>query len=234
MAGNGWVETVLRREPKIAVFDCDGTLWSGDAGAGFMGWSLENGLVPLRKADWLRDRYRAYEAGAVSEAAICGEMVQVYAGLPEMDLRSAAKTYVEQHVAPGIFPEMERLVGELRRTGAELWAVSSTCDWVVEAGVVKRFEIPVKRVLAAKARVEAGIVTDELLAVPTDEAKATALEQAGISRPDAVFGNSVHDLAMLRIARRAYPVNPSAALSSEAEARGWAVFYPTVLDYRPA
>ncbi len=26
---------------KLAVFDCDGTLWSGDAGAGFFEWELE-------------------------------------------------------------------------------------------------------------------------------------------------------------------------------------------------
>ncbi len=36
--------------------------------------------------------------------------------------------------------------------------------------------------------------------VPTDEGKAGALARAGLSRPDAVFGNSIHDLAMLEIA----------------------------------
>ena len=31
----------------------------------------------------------------------------------------------------------------------------------------------------------------------------------GVTAPDAVFGNSVHDAAMLAIARRAFPVNPT-------------------------
>jgi hypothetical protein len=36
---------VFECKPRVAVFDCDGTLWSGDAGYGFMAWSLEQGLV---------------------------------------------------------------------------------------------------------------------------------------------------------------------------------------------
>jgi hypothetical protein len=36
---------VLDCKSKVAVFDCDGTLWSGDSGSGFMVWSQEQGLV---------------------------------------------------------------------------------------------------------------------------------------------------------------------------------------------
>ena len=228
----GWVERVLACEPRLAVFDCDGTLWVPDSGAGFMHWSLEQGLVPLQRAERLRARYELYEAGQVGEAAICGEMVQVYAGLPVMELRRAAREYVDRFVLPEVFPEMERLAGALRQAGAEIWAVSSTCDWVVEAGVVKRFGIAPERVLAAKVRVAEGIATDELLAVPTDEAKRAALEEAGVSSPAAVFGNSVHDLAMLQMARHPWPVNPSAALLEKSEALGWEVFQPDTVKSR--
>ena len=208
------------------MFDCDGTLWSSDAGAHFMEWSLENGLVAPERADWLRNRYAAYHAGAVDELTICGEMVQVYAGLREDEVRAAAARFVEEHTLPGIFPALEELVRRLRRAGVELWAVSSTCNWVIEAAVVERFGIPKDRVLAARVAVHAGIVTNRLLAVPTDEGKAAALRAAGVARPDAAFGNSVHDLQMLEMARDPYAVNPSTALEAEAEARGWPVFWP--------
>ncbi len=221
-----WVKAVLAREPRTAVFDCDGTLWAPDSGAGFMAWSLNQGLVIENRAARLRERYRLYEAGQVSELAICGEMVQVYAGLPVAELRTAARTYVEDFVLPMVFPVMEELAAKLKQAGAQVWAVSSTCDWVVEAGVVERFGIPPERVLAAKVREEGGLATDVLLSVPTDEGKQAALEGAGIPAPDAVFGNSVHDLHMLCMARHPYPINPSAALLAEAEARGWAVFRP--------
>ncbi len=208
------------------MFDCDGTLWRPDSGAGFMRWSLAEGLVAPERAEWLRERYGRYEAGEVSEAAICGEMVQVYAGLGEQELRAAAARYVGEQVLPEVFPEMDRLVGALQADGVEIWAVSSTWNFVVEAGVGARFEIAPDRVLAAEARVVDGILTEELLAVPTGEAKAAALRAAGVPRPDAAFGNSVHDLAMLEMARWAYPVNASPALLAAADARGWDVFTP--------
>ncbi len=37
---------------------------------------------------------QGYLAGKVSEAEICGEMVQLYAGLREQELRQAAANYV--------------------------------------------------------------------------------------------------------------------------------------------
>ena len=77
---------VFEGKPKVAVFDCDGTLWGGDAGLGFMKWSLEQGLVSRSTSDWIDSRYRAYRAGQVSEVAMCGEMVQIYAGLREREL----------------------------------------------------------------------------------------------------------------------------------------------------
>jgi phosphoserine phosphatase len=62
--------------------------------------------------------------------------------------------------------------------------------------------------------------------VPTGEGKAVALKRAGLARPDAVFGNSIHDLAMLEIARCAFPVNPSPALLEAARRHGWGYFRP--------
>ncbi len=217
---------MLAAAPRVAVFDCDGTLWSGDSGFGFMHWSLDHGLVPEQAATVLRARYREYEAGRVDEAAICGEMVQVYAGLRETVMREAAARFFAEKIEPLIFPVMESLVAALRRAGTDIWAVSSTCDWVVDAGVRERFGIPPERVLAAKVRREGDIVTGELQAVPTDEAKAEALRAIGIARPDAAFGNSVHDLAMLTMARHPYPVNPSAELVAYANRAGWPVFRP--------
>jgi phosphoserine phosphatase len=62
--------------------------------------------------------------------------------------------------------------------------------------------------------------------VPTDEGKAATLKRVGLPHPDAVFGNSIHDLAMLEMARHAFPVNPSPALIEAAAGRGWGYFRP--------
>jgi len=161
----------------------------------------------------------------VSELAICGEMVQVYAGLREDEMRQAAKTFFRDKIEANIFPEMQRVVAALQQAGVDIWAVSSTCDWVIEEGV-KRFGIPANRVLAARVEVVDGIVTNRILDVPTDQGKVDSLVRAGISAPDAVFGNSVHDAAMLAIARRAFPVNPTPALVERSAAEGWPIYFP--------
>ena len=216
---------VLDAQPKVAVFDCDGTIWSGDSGSAFLVWSLEQGLVSRSTSDWIDTRYRAYLAGKVSEVEICGEIVQIYAGLREQELRRSAAEFVEQFVKPRIFPEINSLIATLGRAGVELWAVSSTNRWVVVEGV-RPLGIPEQRVLAVEARVVDGLITSQILSVPTDKGKAEALRQVGLPSPDAVFGNSIHDLAMLEIARCAFPVNPTPALLQAAARRGWGYFRP--------
>jgi phosphoserine phosphatase len=216
-------------KPKVAVFDCDGTLWSGDAGYGFMAWTLKKGLVSRSTSDWLDTRYRDYRAGNVSEAAMCGEMVQMYAGLREAELHAAAAKYVDKFVRQNIFAELIALVAKLKKAGVELWAVSSTNRWVIAEGL-RDFGIPAERILAAEVRVKDGMITSEIIDVPTDEAKAAALKRVGLPRPDAVFGNSIHDLAMLELARCAFPVNPSPALLEAAARKGWGYYRPRTAE----
>jgi phosphoserine phosphatase len=73
-----------------------------------------------------------------------------------------------------------------------------------------------------------GVATERLLDVPTDEGKVASLRRAGIAAPGCVFGNSVHDAAMLAIAGwgGAFPVNPTPDLLRRAAVEGWAVYFP--------
>lgn len=217
---------VMELQPRKVVFDCDGTLWKGDAGSGFMDWSIEQGLISRSAIDWMDSRYRGYRNGTVSELAICGEMVQLYSGLQEQEIRRASAEYFHNRIEPGIFPELRDLVAALQKSGAEIWAVSSTNNWVIEEGV-KQFGIPKERVLAACVQIRNGVITDELIDVPTDEGKAASLKRVGLPDPDAVFGNSIHDAAMLEIAKHAFPVNPTAALQEIAAEKGWPIYFPS-------
>lgn len=218
-------QSILASKPKVAVFDCDGTLWQGDTGSDFMIWTIETGLVSRETADWIDDRYRLYRKGELSEVAICGEMVQMYVGLAEIELRHAARTFFQQKFDQRIFPEMLSLAQQLQASGTELWAVSSTNSWVVEEGSA-RFGIPAEHVLAARVRVANQIITSELLDVPSGEGKAESLRRAGIAHPDVVFGNSVHDAAMLGIAAHAVAIHPSPELLTQARQMGWTVHMP--------
>ena len=222
---NQFVQQVLATHPAIAVFDCDGTLWSGDAGADFFYWELERGFVSPEVDKAIRLRYDGYLTGHVSELAICGEMIQINKGLPYAKLRAGAQEFFDSVVVPRIFPELQHLTRQLSTQGCEVWAVSSTNNWVVEVGAAA-FGIPAERVLAATLAVEDGLVTDRLLRVPTDELKQVAIEEVIGRRVDAVFGNSMHDFAMLERARDAYAVNPNRDLEVKATELGWNLYWP--------
>ncbi len=227
----GFHAAVHALAPTVAVFDCDGTLWSGDAGSGFMRWTIDRGLLSREAIAQLDTRYRGYLSGQVSELDICGEMVQIYHGLRDSEMRAAAAEYFAAHIEKNIFPEMLALVRALQLRGTEIWAVSSTCDWVVEEGM-RRFDIPPTRVLAARVAIVNDLVTRTLIDVPTDEAKVASLARVGVTHPDAVFGNSIHDAAMLAIARSqkgtggAFPVNPTPDLLQRSIQQHWPIYYP--------
>src|ERR1700687_3109831 len=55
-----FVQQVLATRPAIAVFDCDGTLWSGDAGADFFYWEMERGFVAPGVGQSVKHCYNEY------------------------------------------------------------------------------------------------------------------------------------------------------------------------------
>jgi phosphoserine phosphatase len=220
-----FVDFVLALKPRLAVFDCDGTLWSGDGGQDFFYWEIGQKLIPDEIARWAVRRYADYREGKVEERQMCGEMVTIHAGLRVADIEQAAEKFFTQLVEPRIFLEMQELTRGLHAVGCELWAVSSTNDWVIAAGV-RRFGIPRERVIAASVEVENGVATDRLIQVPTDEEKALCIREQIRRQPDVVFGNSMHDAAMLEIARQPLVINPNPDLEKLARQNGWKVHWP--------
>jgi phosphoserine phosphatase len=219
------VERILALKPRLAVFDCDGTLWSGDSGADFFYWEVDRNLLPPHVIDWALARYQTYLAGKVDEEVMCGEMVTINAGLEERVLVEEAEQFFAKVVAKRIFPEMLHLARALAASGCELWAVSSTNEWVVREGV-KRFGIPAENVLAASVHIVEGRATGHLHRVPSGPAKATAIHEA-VRRPvEICFGNSIHDAAMLEIAQHSIAVNPNADLEAIAAGKQWKIYWP--------
>ena len=226
-----FVESVLTLNPRVATFDCDGTLWSGDAGEGFFSWELDHGLVPDQIVLWARQRYADYKAGQVAEDVMCGEMVTMHCGLQEEVVQQTCDTYFAQAIAPNIFPEMRELVHRLRKSGCDVWAVSSSNQWIIRSGM-RSFGIPQNRILAAEVAVENGIITDRLIRVPSGPGKSEAIRSVLKSSPDHVpdcaFGNAIWDREMLAMSRHPFAINPNPDLKEIALANGWKVYQPDV------
>lgn len=219
------IESVLRLRPTLAVFDCDGTLWSGDAGERFFDWELKRGVFPPDLVSWARARYDDYKAGKVSEDDMCGEMVTMHKGLKEADVLGLAREFFAANFVRRIFPEMRQLIPELQNLGCDVWAVSSTNEWVIREAMM-HFGIAKEKILAASVEIENGLITDRLVRVPSGIWKPKAILEVIGRPPDAAFGNSRWDTEMLQIARYAVAVNPNPDLEEVARQRKWTIYWP--------
>jgi phosphoserine phosphatase len=229
---NQFLDSILRLDLRVAAFDCDGTLWSGDAGERFFDWELREGDIVSAALDRpMRERYAAYKRGEVDETTMCGEMVTMHQGISEEKLMAAADRFFDQFFVEQIFPEMRELVRRLQENSCEVWAVSSSNEWVIRAGM-KYFGIPESRVLAAKVELDAGKATDRLIRVPSGSGKPAALREVVKKEIDAAFGNSRWDTEMLAMAKHAIAVNPNPDLEATAREHGWQIYFPEGTDSR--
>ncbi len=220
-----FLDSVLRLELRVVAFDCDGTLWSGDAGERFFDWEIKQGVVSDEVAKAMRARYVEYKAGRVSEDDMCGEMVTMHKGITEAAMMKAAADFMT-HAFPGkIFAEMQELVSRLHESGCEIWAVSSSNEWVIRTGM-KAFGITEERILATTVELENGVITDRLVRIPSGAGKPKALREVVKKGIDAAFGNSRWDADMLAIAKYGFAVNPNPDLETAARQRGWTIYFP--------
>jgi HAD superfamily phosphoserine phosphatase-like hydrolase len=220
-----FLDSVVRLQPRVAAFDCDGTLWSGDAGVTFFDWEIETGVVPREVGANMRARYVEYQARRVSEEDMCGEMVTMHQGLTEATMMKTAEEFMTRSFPGHIFAEMQELVSRLHESGCEVWAVSSSNEWVIRAGM-KAFGIADDRILATKVEIEGGVITGRLVRVPSGPGKPAALREVAKKNVDAAFGNSRWDVDMLAAAQHAFAVNPNPDLESAARERGWTIYFP--------
>ncbi len=220
-----FIHSVLDLRPQFAVFDCDGTLWSGDAGERFFDWELKRGVLPSDVERWVRARYADYKAGKVTEDDMCGEMVTIHSGLAEAEVQRLAKEFFDENFVKQIFPELRHLVQRLQSQDCDVWVVSSTNEWVIQAAM-KHFGIDETKILAAAVEIKEGLVTNRLIRVPSGEGKPRAIREVVGRDPDAAFGNSRWDAAMLAIAQHSFAVNPNPDLEQVARERGWKIYWP--------
>jgi HAD superfamily phosphoserine phosphatase-like hydrolase len=211
---------------RVACLDADGTLWAEDVGEAFLRWLAEGRMLPpVDKSRGSDEVWAEYEARVHADrAAGYAWAVLNMAGLAEADVVRLCR----QHAAawPNYRPEMRALIRGMREAGAEVWIVSASNRWVVEA-VAPRIGVDPACTIAMATEVEDGRLTDRLVPPPICGAgKVEAiLDRIGCA-PGLAAGDGMGDFEMMQTAAFRFAVgrhDRSTELVRKSREIGWPV-----------
>ena len=195
--------TIIIKERKVAVFDCDGTLL---------------GQVPYYLADEaLYNFAKTHYAGKKDDLSkhkmeivdrllhgnntgieYVKERIDFLSGMTREEVEQIGEHCFHATYQQKIYPEMRELLANLKEYGFEIWILSASPELLYQQFVHQELGIPVDRILGVKSVVRNDTVTNTLvLPVPQDEGKAQALETFIKARPLFVAGNSRGDMEMM-------------------------------------
>jgi len=208
----------LRDEPRLALFDADGTLWDNDIADDCTLWMIATGRVQTA-AMWPEYR-RLFAADA---PAGCRYLLELYAGLRRADVLASVETYWREFMRLDYIAETVEVLAHLAGQGFRVWVVTGSPTDFLEP---LRRQLPVERIVGMDFEVDArGILTGRHAGISsTAEGKAEKVRSLWSGPVQLAAGNSLLDVAMLRLARDvAWAVHPHDDLLQLARAEGWEV-----------
>lgn len=212
----------------LIVFDADGTLWRDDIGEAFARWLIaEKKLVNPAVADVFAEYERLC---AIDKMVGYPYLVQIMAGIREQDLRTWAEAFAKDHVAKHAYQPQHTLIKDLQAKGADVWIVSASNQWIVEAGG-HHLGIPADKVVGIRLAVKDGVLTDQvILPVTYRPGKVEAIQKYIGKTPILVAGDSITDYEMMVISSDvALVIHPREGgsgpkqLKALAEQHGWPI-----------
>ena len=196
--------TIPMKTRKVAVFDCDGTLF---------------GQAPYYLADEALYDYakRNYEGKtdslSVAKMAVVDQLlhgdnvgvdfvqnrVRFLSGLTADEIQAIGNNMFHEKYQNKMYPEMKQLIANLENFGFEVWILSASPELLYQRFCAEQLGLPEDRILGVKSRVTDGnVVTDELVyPVSQDEGKADVVRTFIKADPLFVGGNSRSDLEMM-------------------------------------
>jgi phosphatidylglycerophosphatase C len=217
----------------VAAFDGDGTLWTGDVGEDLFHravherWLLPEALPALKSAaeahglssdgdanDVATRLFEAYLARRFPEKEICEVLTWCYAGHTYEEVEARARPVLASvGIRERLQPELEPVIGALRRAGVRTIVVSASPTFAVEPAAAL-WGFSDRDVAAACPRVVNGRITPEMGSpIPYAGGKVVrARELMGESGWLVAFGDNAFDIEMFQAARIGVAVRPKPAL----------------------
>jgi phosphoserine phosphatase len=195
--------TIVIKERKVAVFDCDGTLlgqvpyYLADEAL----YSFAKKQYANRKDEVSKGKMKIIDQllhGNNTGVQYVKQRINFLSGLTAEEVQRIGEDCFHEKYQQKIYPQMRELLANLTEYGFEIWVLSASPELLYQQFVHEQFGIPVNRILGVKSVVKNDTVTNNLvMPVPQDEGKAEAVQTFIKARPLFVAGNSRGDMEMM-------------------------------------
>lgn len=195
--------TIITGQRKVAVFDCDGTLFgqvpyylADEALYSFALKHYANKEDSLSKKKMFFVNRMLHENN--SDIQYEKDRINFIAGMPvEAVSKIGFDCYKEKYRAK-FYPQMMQLLADLKAYGFEIWVISASPEILYQGFVHEALAIPLSRIIGIRSVIHNDRVTNELvLPVPQNGGKADAIQTIIKARPLFAAGNSRGDMEMM-------------------------------------
>ena len=215
---------------RLALFDLDHTLLSGDSDVLWCEFLMQEGLLERstfgpRNAAMERD----YQAGTVSTEAFCSFYVSTLAGRTPQQWLPWRQRFLEREIIPRI-PDVAMQQVRTHHTAGDTVVLTTATNRLLTELTAKFLGI--EHLIATECEVDAhGVCTGRTQGVINmREGKVQRLEDwlalrgTRLADVESVsYSDSVNDVPLLSATGRAVAVDPDAKLAAVAAQRGWQV-----------
>jgi phosphoserine phosphatase len=195
--------TLVIRERKVAVFDCDGTLF-GQAPhylADEALYSYAETYYAGKKDRTSKQKMKIVETmlhGNNTGMQYVKERIAFLSGMSTEQVERLGEDCFRAKYRSKFYPQMRTLLADLEAYGFEVWVVSASPELLYQGFVHEALGIPVERILGVRSVVRNDTVTATLVyPVPQDAGKAEVIQTFIKARPLFAAGNSRGDMEMM-------------------------------------
>lgn len=214
---------------RLALFDLDHTLLSGDSDVLWCEFLLREGLLDASFVERNQAMASAYTAGSVTPADYCNFYAGTLAGRSEENWRPFRERFLAEVIRPRIPGDARALLRQHRDAGHTLVLTTAT-NRVVSA--LTAADLGVDHYLATDVEMAGGVFTGRTHGVlnmrtgKVDRLRDWLQHQGqpeSVLRQATFYTDSINDLPLLSVVRRPVVVDPDPRLESTALRKGWQV-----------
>lgn len=217
---------------RLAIFDLDHTLLSGDSDVLWLEFLVDQGEADPALLAASRELAARYAAGTVTPSDFCTFYAAPVAGRSAEQLRRLRERYLAEVIRPRIPADARDLLRRHREAGDCLVLTTATSRLVSEGTAA---ELGVDAYLCTELEVDAaGRYTGRIAGEPNMRVgkvehlrrwmSAQGLAERAL-RDATFYSDSINDLALLSAVGRPVVVDPDARLAATAMRKGWAVLH---------